>query len=529
MINPCCLLLSVLCQDPAPAPAVARALDVVELKNGDKLVGRVVAEMDGYVELRLEEGAVVGLATSFVAAIRRGVSPAPTAASVHAPRSEWFVLYDASGAAVGWLSSALTMRADGGYTVSEEYEFQEDKRRYRVTSLATADAANGAVSTYFRERISEQILGTVPLPGFDQAAHTERVAVERIVEAERRGEKLFVRRLDRSGRTERELGWSAEATFPLLARAIARQSPLGERTVFDPASEEVVVRSYDGARRRSVVLDGTRLQVTELAETTATGRNSEWLDASMRTVRRELAGPALVAMPSNAESAPLAVGAAKIDSALVPEAGGTFGLWLPNPAWSVRNASVAGQVALACEPHGASVVLSRLDHLEPGTSLHTAADAVENWFELLQPDLRIGGREPVTVRDRPAVRLTAKCRATSPGAAAAAATIDVIPHQGTFLVLVCIARGTAWEELANDFEFVRRSVELEPQALAPTLQGPLADHERGRRHPPLRAVPALPATLPPAPTAQTAAKPATPAPAPAAAGPRPTVKIPSGG
>ena len=161
-MNLCCLLLSFACQDPAPAPAVAaRPLDVVELKNGDKLVGRVTAEIDGYVELQLEAGATVGLATSFIAAVRRGVCPAPAAASAQAPRNEWFVLYDAAGAAVGWLSSAVTLRPDGGYTVSEEYEFQDGARRYRVTSLATADSTNAAVSTYFRERITEPLLAPI--------------------------------------------------------------------------------------------------------------------------------------------------------------------------------------------------------------------------------------------------------------------------------------------------------------------------------------------------------------------------------
>lgn len=513
-MNLCCLLLPFLCQDPATAPQAApRALDVVELKNGDQLVGRVVAEIDGYVEVQLEAGAVVGLASTFVAAIRRGAHAAPAAASNQPPRNEWFVLYDACGTAVGWLTSAVTHRSDGGFTVSEEYEFQDGARRYQVTSLATADHGNAAVSTYFRERISEPVLATISLPGVDNDAQTERIVDERIVEAFCRGDRLCVQRLDRHGRREREIEWPAGASFPLLARAMVRAAPVGSLPVFDPATEELVVRSYAGARQRSVVLAGERLQITELAETTATGRNNEWLDASSRTVRRELAGPALVAMPSNADSAPFAVGAATIAGALVPEVGGTFGLWLPNPAWVARDDQPAGQVALACEAHGASVTLSRIDHLEADASLDTAADAVANWFALLQPDLRISGREPVTVRDRTAVRLLAGGRT---GRTATQATVDVIPHEGRYLVLVCLARTAAWEELGADFDFLRRSVELEAQAMSPTLQGPLAEPRRAGRRSPLRAVPPLPAAPPPKV-------------APAPAKKQPIVRIPSGG
>lgn len=245
-------------------------------------------------------------------------------------------------------------------------------------------------------------------------------------------------------------------------------------TLFDPATEELVVRSFDGARLRRVTMDGESMQVTELVECSPTGRNSEWLDASMHTVRRELAGPALVAMPSNADSVRFAAQGATIPSAIAAEAGGTFGLWVPNPAWRVQQGLPAGQVALSCEAHAASVGLTQLDHLEPETPLDTAADAVANWFRLLQPDLVIDGRDSVTSRDHPIVRLRASGR---DGAVEVRATVDVIPHHGHFLVLVCRAPAAAWEELAADFEFLQRSVELEPQSLAPKLQGPVAERQ----------------------------------------------------
>jgi hypothetical protein len=483
-MNAFLLLLSCCCQDPTPqmppaaAPAPA-ALDVIELKNGDRLEGRITAQIDGYVELQLGAGAVIGVSMAQVAAVRRGEGAAANAvAATLAPADDWFVLHDAHGTAVGWLHASISNAADGSFTISEEYEFHDGQKRYQVTSLCTADAAWSPRSCYFRERKSEPVLGLAAMLPTGQG---ERIGDERIVEAVCHGDRLLVTRLDRAGRREREFDLDPATSFPLLARARARATgaAMPDARLFDPASEELVVRSFDGARLRRVTLDGEAMQVTELVECSPVGRNSEWLDASMRTVRRELAGPALVAMPSNRDSVRFAAQGAVIPSAIAAEAGGTFGLWVPNPAWQVRDGLPPGQVALACEAHGASVGLTQLDHLEAQTPLDTAADAVANWFRLLHPDLTIDGRDNATLRDRAIVRLRASGRT---GTTKIQATVDVIPQHGHFLVLVCRAPAAAWDELAADFAFLQRSVELEPQSLSPTLQGPVAE-----RRPPVAA------------------------------------------
>lgn len=476
-MNALLLMLLSCCQDPTPAvqvqaPASPTALDVVELKNGDRLEGRITAQVDGYVELQLEAGAVIGVSIAQVAAVRRGAGTlAATVAPALAPADDWFVLHDARGNAVGWLHASVRNENDGSFTISEEYEFHDGQKRYQVTSLCMADAAWSPRSCYFRERKSEPVLGMSALLPTGQA---DRIGDERIVEARCQGDRLVVTRLDRTGRHERELEFVPGSSFPLLARARARATGAAIPTaqLFDPATEELVLRCFDGARLRRVTLDGEAMQVTELVESSAVGRNSEWLDASMQTVRRELAGPALVAMPSNRDSVQFAAQGAVIASAIVAEAGGTFGLWVPNPAWQTCEDLPAGSVALRCEVHDASVGLTRLDHLEPETPLDGAVDAVANWFRLLHPDLVIDGRDPAKLRDRQIVRLRASGRA---GSTRVRATVDVIPQRGHFLVLVCRAPAAAWDELAADFAFLQRSVELEPQALAPTMQGPVAE------------------------------------------------------
>jgi len=229
----------------------------------------------------------------------------------------------------------------------------------------------------------------------------------------------------------------------------------------------------------------------------------------MRTLRRELAGPTLVAVPCSADSAKRIAPGTAFASALVREAGGAFGLWAPNPAWSAAEEQPPGQLTLLCEAHGASIGLTRIDHFEPGTALDTAVESVQSWFRLLHPDLRLGRRETVVVRDRSAIRL---CASGGPKGAVVQATVDVIPHRGQFLVLVCRAPASAWQELAADFAFLLRSVELDPQGVVPVLQGPLA----GRESPPKAAGKVRPA----APRAVSPSRPKKPA---------PTVRIPNDG
>lgn len=485
------------CQDPSqPAPAAPAPLDVVELRNGDQLHGRVLVAIDGFVEIELEEGARVGFPSAQVRAIRRGAAVAPAVQTLVPPRREWFLVHDATGTAVGWLATAVAHRPDGGFSVSEEYEFQQGKRRYQVTSLAVADAGGAARSAFFRERITEPAFEGLSAPGGDASGQQDRIVDERIVEADCRDDRLVVVHVDRRGRAERELAWGATHGFPLLARTLARarRQQLLHATLFDPAAEEMVVRSYDGRRLRSVALEGAVVQVTEVAEAGAHVANHEWVDANARTLRRELAGPALVAVAVDADRAqrPLGVAAAP---AVVAEAGGAFGLWIPNPAWQAVADLPAGRLVLAEDAHGASITLSRLDQLEPDATRDVAVTAVANAYRLLHPGLDIREQHSERLRDREALRLVAASKGRK---GEQRHELDIVAVDGGFLLLACQAPAAAWDELAADFAFVRRSVELRTQALQPRLQGPLAEGPAPRAAKVAAAPAVLPLALPPA-------------------------------
>ncbi|MFK7742895.1 MAG: hypothetical protein AB8H80_21465 [Planctomycetota bacterium] len=480
----------------APPANGPNKFDRVKLKNGDSLVGRITADLDGYVEMELEAGATIGVSRALVASVERNVVEAAKRAAVVRPQSQWFVLHDADGESVGWLHTSVTTSDNGSFAVNEEYEFHNGARRYQITSQCTADAAGHGQSCYYRERVSVPKHARHHSADDDNMASADRIEDERIVEATANGEVLAVQRLDGRGRTDRELPWSGDATFPLLARTLARQSAdvVGPVRMFDPAHEQLVVRSFDGTGVRQMVLDGERRRVSVVAEFgdragQGDGRpslgNREWVDANLRTVRRELAGPSLVAVPSSASTARSSVGVHQIDSAIVAEVEGRFGLWIPNPAWQSVEPLPPGHLQLACAAHDAEVRLMLLEHMDAGTQLSTAADAIANWFVLMHPELKIDSRRPVQVRGRDALRLSASDRRNRQKA-----TLDVLPFEDSFLVLVCRAERTAWQELAEDFAFVRRTIELDAAALTPERQGPLSERRGGRMRPKVGPIPA---------------------------------------
>jgi hypothetical protein len=455
------LLTFVLFQDPAPAPL---RLDEVELVGGEVLQGRIVCEVGNYLEIELEPGATVGFRTSMVAAVRRGAGPVVEAVRAPLPaHDEWFALHDGTGAAVGWLHSTARALPGGGVRVQEEWEFRSGTCSFQVTALEIADAELRPQSCYFRERVQRDRAGTAPV---DALARATQVLEERIVEARVDGQELVVHRLTADGRSERRLRWPEGATFPQLARkAQGREAQARECTVFDAAAEELQVRTFGAGRRRSVELGGVPTQVEETVEAGNGGTNVIWRDASARIVHREVAGPALVAVPCDEEHA-RATGHIARPSPFVPEPGHRFGLWVPNPAWNVQPAA-PGAVSLRHGTHDATIALVLLDHLGEQATLDAAAAAVERMATLVYPDLVVDERQVRTVRGHDAVRLG--CRGSTVRATGRAA-LWVVPWQRGFLVLRCSAKADCWDELLPDFDAVVQRLELAPAAVAALLR-----------------------------------------------------------
>ena len=75
--------------------------------------GRIVVETFDYIEIRLDDHAIVGLSKSQVRSIQRAATAAPPDTDAGATRrlgvrDQWFVLVNGEGWPVGWMHSSVT-------------------------------------------------------------------------------------------------------------------------------------------------------------------------------------------------------------------------------------------------------------------------------------------------------------------------------------------------------------------------------------------------------------------------------------
>lgn len=490
MMIPLALFAAVLAQDPAAVPVPAASArdgalpveaaapqstrrDQIVLVGGEVLEGRIVLERGSYVEVEIQPGATVGFRLAQVAEIRRGVgteSEPPRA--VISSRDEWFTLHDGTGAAVGTLHATVLPGEGGGARLVEEWEFEQDGRTFQITAMEEVDPDFAPRSCYYRERCLQNASTGSPL---DPMARSLFVRGERIVEAVVEGDELVVDRIAPEGRTKRRVTFSSPATFPLLARELQRSVIRGtvEVPVFDPAVEDLRTMRYDVPRSRRVAVDGNSVTVDEMVAGGTDGQNATWWDPARGTLRREIAGPALVAVRVEQGSARDLVSTRTTPSPFVAEPLRRFGLWLPNPVWTAAEPR-EGAVALVAHSHDAAITLSQLPGLDATSSLDAAALAVERWSRLQNPPLVVETRSSCTVRGEPALRL--ECRGGLVGAERRA-TVVVVSGQMGFVVLRCTAPAAVWEELAADFSAATARLELSSAAVA-ALDGKPAEAVR---------------------------------------------------
>lgn len=426
-------------------------LDVVRLRNGEVLTGRIRKQLDGYLELELRAGASMGMSLSHVASVERAAATPPQAvAAVLVVGQQTCALHDLAGEPVGTLQCTVHQQTDGSLLLGEEYEFTAGARRFQLTSQVTATAAGVPLTAYFRERV----LAPTLRQGAGGSANPDdvgRVHSECIRSAKVDGTLLHVTQTSAQGRKERDLAWTPDSSFPLLARALALRAagPAHECLVYDPVLDVQTQWSLSAAQARQVELGGKPERLVQFVERYAgePQGNLLWLQRDGQLLRREVRGPALVAQGTNAP---------RYRSAWHHVAGGAFSLLLPNPAWSAAADLPEGR-ALFVGPGGAQFAAHRLAHLQPGASLSTAADGVANWLALLQPSLRIEQCQVFSRQGRTVGRLVAEDATTR-------VLVHIEPLGAQFVMLSARARREQWPELAYDLEFALASFAAAPQA-----------------------------------------------------------------
>lgn len=465
--------LCVLTVQQQPAPAT---VDTLVLDLGEELTGRIVLETADYVEIEIGPGTVVGLERRRITSITRATVRAEPAAAVLQsaglqPRDDWNVLHDGSGRAVGWMHATITPADGGGVRIGEEWRFVGTGQTVETTLLEVLDADGMPESAFCHERIRSA---------------DDRLSADRVVNAVVRDGRLEVRIGTPRETRSRSYDFDAGTRFPLELRAELRGRPAGARAsetyrVFDPLTEQFEERTFEFGATRHVDLGGGQpANVRVLTATGVRGRNSEWLDASARPLRREVAGPALVAVPvaSEAEARRRAQEAhAAFPPAFRTELGGSFGVWLPSPAWSFVETERSGEVTAQAPFDEASMSLVRLDHLDPGLGLQSAADSVLRWLRLVHDRLEILDRVEQTIRGTRAVRL--RGRAFTTEGTRVELLVHVLQLGDHWFVSCGTAPRIAFARVEPELRWMVERFELHREGFAPELHGPLA--ERGGR------------------------------------------------
>lgn len=440
--------------DP-PRPSV-----VIELETGGRLEGEVVEETADYLELRTGPGTTVGFERSKIASIeRRRAAPAPASASSFQPRDEWFVLHDAEGRMVGRMHATLTFDKGDRLRVGEEWEFRGDGNTTEVTLLEVVRPDLTPISCFYHERVRRLGDG--------------RVEKERVVHGIVDGDRLVVDKKT-AGQGER-MTYAAppDLRFPLSLLESLRQRRTWvaseSHDVFDPRTEQLERREFSSTRRRVALRDAV-VDVREVRHSEALRDSNEWLDASSHTLRREVNGPALVAIPVDGMPGPStdAPRDPVFPSTVVAEASGRFALWLPQPSWRAEPVTEPGKVVLREAIHEASACLMVLDQVDPSVLVDSAADDVLRWLRLVKKNLTVTERASTRVRDRGAVRLCAEYSVDRPGESKRSRMeVYVFPLGGTLLALCFDAPAFEFDTMRADFQRILDSVDLCPAPPSP--------------------------------------------------------------
>lgn len=465
-------LLLAICQQPLPQAPVG--FDVIQLKNGNELEGRILKEIDDYIEIQLAEGTVMGIDRSMAAAIIRAATaqreeePVEDDDQLYKRRDDWRVLHDGDGEPVGWLHETLTRGEDGEYRIGEEWQFVNERRTTEMTFLEVLDANQQPVSCFYRER--------------SRPRGATQVDAERIVMATVVDGKLEVARKSTHGKSTSEYERPVDLRFPLELRESLRHSGSSKDDaqgfdIFDPREEQLLRRSYKVGANRRVLHEGEVVTVNLLETETSSGQNVEWMDGLGNSLRREVNGPALIALPSTEE---LARHHAKervqrFPKALQVSKDERFGMWLPNPSWVFGEEEFEDRIIAGAAHMDAMVSMMRVDQLAAGLALESGAEAVLRWLRLLYPGLSEANKGMINLRGVSGVEYRGSYSRPAPGTRSRTyfCQLVVLKVDEEFYAVTIHGPREYEEVLSRDMASILSRLELHRESIKPTLAGPL--------------------------------------------------------
>jgi hypothetical protein len=460
-------------QGVVKSPAVVRpdtaGYGEVVLEGGETIVGEILKETDNYIEVRIDGNMVVGFDRSRVTSIvRRDQKSQPSKPSMLAPRDEWYALHGGDGRAVGHLHGLVQTQKNGDIHLTEEWFFTGKRGSTQITLVEVVDQDLAPKSCFYHERVSDK---------------SGRLTAETVRRGSLQGHRLLVNWRSLRGQETQTYQVEGSICFPLAFREQLRQQQevalhQVNQQVFDAKIGSFKTLKASSVQRRKVSLGQEVMVVRELLIEDGDQKNSEWLDAHCNVQRREINGPALVGLKSTKDRAMRSGLHANLrgsGSALVTSGDGQFGMWMPNPIWSL-DTSDAGSVSVRASLFGASASFVELSHLPGNLHLTSVTDAVIRWLRLsVGKGIRVEARRSVEIRRSPAVELQLQWQTQRVG--------ESTPFRGRCHVLRCQDRYFAFffaaprdhfEALQADAARILASVQLTREELSPELQGPLA-------------------------------------------------------
>jgi len=456
MIWTAAILFVALPQDPGPAPVQPQEHDVIVLKTGGRVEGRIVLETADYIELRMGRATTLGFERSRIESIEHGAGTVHQAKSrsLLADRDQWFVLHDAEGRVVGRLHSTVQRDDNDRLRVGEEWEFRNRGTTTDITRLDVVTSDLKPVRTFYRER--------------KQRIRDARVLKERVVTGKVEGARFVVDK--KTLRTHESSTYRLDPELPFqmsLLEAMRQNIDLAmseQQTLYDSRTEQFEHREFSSRQRKVAWRKGIE-SVREIRDGIGGRRNAEWLDAACKTLRREVNGRSLVAVPvgPNMTERYLMSTEPVFPAFVVVDPGSRFALWLPNPSWKPEPVEAGEGISAREAVSGATATLMLIDQLDAGVGLDTAADTVARWLEVVTHGIEISSRERVRVRGREAISMAATYYGPLDGVRQKfRCEVYVFRVEDSYLALCLNASKSAFEDLRSDFAEMLESVDLYP-------------------------------------------------------------------
>ncbi|MEO0479234.1 MAG: hypothetical protein AAF196_07120 [Planctomycetota bacterium] len=442
--------------------AQQRTVDRIVLKHGGVLEGRLTVDHPSYVEIDTGDGIVIGMDPADTLLIERAQQrtdeASATAAKARVERDQWSIIHDGFGTAIGWMHEVRRVETDGRVRLSQEWHFREDTSRTEWSVVELWDADGNPLSGVFHEHTH------------DVRGRPERRA-ERIIRATIEGDEMIVERRTPGATTRNSYEVDPNLAFPLgaretIVRDVSGDVGLRDFLIFDPAKDVFERRRYQLSGNRSIVAGSGRKQVRVLETHSETGVRIEWLDGAWQTVRREFAGPELVAIPATETEARDAVQAVRkvAPRSFQRDHSESVGLWLPNPSWRFTDEQVDGSVSAQCD-RGGLVTVARLGHIGTETPAVEAADAVLRWLHQAHPTLQLQDRHEREIHSSMGSEIIGEIREPGPkDPGRQTILVRVFRIDGEWFGLCAQAPVDHFDELQSDLDWMLDRVEQRPTA-----------------------------------------------------------------